>query len=548
MADTPGLDGKTYDVCIVGAGPVGIATALECAARELRTALLDAGGDAPDPPPSGASAAEIVEPRRHVPMDIAVRRGFGGTTWLWGGRCVPFDDIDFEQRDYVADSGWPMAHADIAPWYATAGDYLDCGTPDLRDSAATSPQRLEYFARQAKRGFDLRDRVAAQPLIDLILHAPVTEIELGGRGDSVTTVRLGAGDARRLRARAFVLACGGLETTRLLLAMQRHHPSLFGGPDGALGRYYAGHFEGTIADVIFNDPATIKTFDYSLADSGAYRRRVFTVPAEAQHAEKIQNIVFWPDNKPYYDPAHRSGIKSFIFLMADAPVIGPRLMSEGIRLGIVGTGPRHYLSHILNLFRRPYRTALDIIEVARDRYSSKPRRPGWLPPTPNNRYVLHFRSEQRPNRESAVRLSEAEDAHGLPRLHIDLRYTEADARSALRAHGWLDQYLRSTGRGRVEYLYPESERVAGILEQASDGYHQTGTTRMGLDPTKSVVGPDCAVHGLGNLYIASCSVFPTSGHANPTLLATAFAARLAAHLAATLHDCAAETITAATSD
>ncbi|QAY96585.1 GMC oxidoreductase [Methylovirgula ligni] len=530
MADTPGFDEKNYDVCIVGAGPVGITAALECAGRGLTVALIDAGDDSSDPPASEASAAEIVEPHRHVPMDIAVRRGFGGTSWLWGGRCVPFDDIDFEKRDYIPDSGWPLTHADVSGWYTSAADYLDCGAPDLRESTAASSERREYFARQPKRGLDLRDRVEAHPLIDLILKAPVTEIEIGADG-AVVALLLDADDAQRLRARSYVLACGGLETTRLLLATQRRQPKLFGGPEGALGRYYAGHFEGTIADVLFNDPATIKTFDYTLADTGAYMRRVLTIPAPDQRALKVQNIVFWPDNKPYHDPAHRSGIKSFIFLMASAPFLGPRLMSEGIRLGIVGTGPRHYLGHALNLLRRPHRAALDIIEVARDRYSSKPRRPGWLPATSDNRYVLHFRSEQRPNRDSTVRLTEAEDAYGMPRLRVDLRYTEADALSALRAHEKLDEYLRATGIGRVEYQFPKEERIARILGQASDGYHQTGTTRMGRDPAKSVVGPDCAVHDVRNLYVASCSVFPTSGHANPTLLATTLAARLAEHLA-----------------
>lgn len=534
MADPSDADEKAYDVCIVGAGPVGITAALECAARGLRVALLDAGDDTPDPPPSDASAAEIAAPHLHVAMDVAVRRGFGGTSWLWGGRCVPFDNIDFEQRDHVPNSGWPIAHDQIWPWYATAADYLDCGVIDLCEIEPASPERLEYFARQMKRGFDLRARVAAQPRIDLILGAPVTRIELAPARNSVTAVVAATDPSRRIAARGFVLACGGLETTRLLLAAQRQHTSLFGGPEGALGRYYAGHFEGSIADVVFNDPAMIQKFDYLLAESGAYCRRVFTIPAETQRVEKIQNIVFWPDNKPYYDPAHRSGIKSFIFLMADAPIIGRRLVSEGIRLGIVGSGPRRYASHIVNLFRQPLRTARDILDVARDRYSSKPRRPGWLPATPDNRYVLHFRSEQQPNRDSAVRLSDQADANGLPRLRIDLRYTEADARSALRAHELLDQYLRSNGIGRVEYLDPPSERAASILDQASDGYHQTGTTRMGIDPGASIVGPDCAVHGFSNLYVASCSIFPTSGHANPTLLATAFAARLAAHLAETL--------------
>ena len=38
------------------------------------------------------------------------------------------------------------------------------------------------------------------------------------------------------------------------------------------------------------------------------------------------------------------------------------------------------------------------------------------------------------------------------------------------------------------------------------------------------------VHGVENLYVASSSVFPTGGQANPTLLATALAIRMAEHL------------------
>ena len=65
-----------------------------------------------------------------------------------------------------------------------------------------------------------------------------------------------------------------------------------------------------------------------------------------------------------------------------------------------------------------------------------------------------------------------------------------------------------------------------------DMKHPTGTTRMSLDPTSGVVDADCRVHGIDNLYVAGSSVFPTSGHFNPTLVIVALAARLAAHLGA----------------
>ncbi len=53
---------------------------------------------------------------------------------------------------------------------------------------------------------------------------------------------------------------------------------------------------------------------------------------------------------------------------------------------------------------------------------------------------------------------------------------------------------------------------------------------MGATPRSGVVDSDCAVHELPNLFVASSAVFPTSGHANPTLSIVALAVRLASHL------------------
>jgi choline dehydrogenase-like flavoprotein len=100
------------------------------------------------------------------------------------------------------------------------------------------------------------------------------------------------------------------------------------------------------------------------------------------------------------------------------------------------------------------------------------------------------------------------------------------------SHRVLDEALRANKVGRLEYWYPADQLAERVYAQASDGFHQAGTTRMGVDPSQSVVDADLKVHGLDNLYVASSSVFPTSGQANSTLLAVAFAVRLAGTLAA----------------
>ena len=57
-------------------------------------------------------------------------------------------------------------------------------------------------------------------------------------------------------------------------------------------------------------------------------------------------------------------------------------------------------------------------------------------------------------------------------------------------------------------------------------HHHIGTTRMHPDPRRGVVDEHCRVHGVDNLFMAGCSVFPTGGYINPTLTIMALAIRL----------------------
>src|SRR5699024_2994934 len=104
----PPLD---YDCCVVGAGPVGLAFALEAAEMGARVLLVDAGdGDTVKQPVSSLPGGHthIVDAARHAPLDMAIRRGVGETARLWGGRCVGLEAVDVELRDYVPDSGVPI--------------------------------------------------------------------------------------------------------------------------------------------------------------------------------------------------------------------------------------------------------------------------------------------------------------------------------------------------------------------------------------------------------------------------------------------------------
>ena len=74
----------------------------------------------------------------------------------------------------------------------------------------------------------------------------------------------------------------------------------------------------------------------------------------------------------------------------------------------------------------------------------------------------------------------------------------------------------------LEALGVDIEWTAGP-EDTGPAYHHMGTTRMSRDPDAGVVRPDCRTHDVGNLWVASSSVFPNGGALNPTLTIGALA-------------------------
>jgi choline dehydrogenase-like flavoprotein len=539
---------KTWDLCLVGTGPVGMAMALECERLGLEVLMLEAGEIAVNPALSEASHAEIANPDRHAPMEIAVCRALGGTSWTWGGRCVPYDDIDWLPRDFVPDGRWPMIHDEIRPWYKQASEYLLCGSDkfDLpyqrKLTGGLTLDSVERWARESKVILQHRERLLASKQIHIILKTTVTGLNMASDPGSDTqhiesiSVRTPQGD-RTVKAKQIILAMGGVETTRLLLHAQQQSPGAMktmGGIDGPLGRYYMGHISGKIASIVFDDPAMIADLDFKLdgklENGGAYLRRRFMLTTESQLEHKVLNTAFWPDNPAFYDPSHGSGVLSSVFLALAFPPTGRKLLSEAIRLAHTGPRPYKLAAHLRNAILGAPRGAMDIYRILRDRFIRKPKKPGFLVPNRSGKYALHYHAEQIPSADSRIQLSSETDSFGVPRAHIDLRFTEQDVDSVIYSHELLDKALRANGIGHLEYLYEPAKLNERVWAQAADGFHQVGTTRMGTDPNENAVDPNLKAYGIDNLYVASSSVFPTSGQANSTMLAVAFGIRLVHHL------------------
>lgn len=537
LKDIPS-DDSIVDLCVVGSGPVGMALALEFEKLDRDVLILESGDGEMDQKIAQASRAEIVDGRRHAGMELAVARVFGGTSWTWGGRCVAFDDVDFLDRAFLPGIHWPVTHNEIRPWYQRACEYLLCGNdsfviPYGRElSNGLTLDTVERWATESRIILVHREHLVRSSRIKISLRSTLTGLNVSPDGQTVESLIVAApSGVRRIRARQVIFAAGGVETTRLLLHIQRSHPQLFGGLDGPLGRYYMGHLSGKIASIQFKDPDSFVDLDYKLDESGAYYRRRFMLTPEAQIANGVLNTAFWPDNPPFYDPKHRSGVLSSVFLALAFPPTGRRLLPEAIRQAHIGQRPYLFFAHLRNAILGAPRGAFDMYKILRDRFLRKPKKPGFMVRNAGGKYALHFHAEHIPDPSSRIRLTNEKDSFGVYRASIDLRFCEQDVDSVIESHRLLDQALRANGIGHLEYWDPPEKIRERIWDSAADGFHQVGSVRMGQDPSLSVVDPNLKVHGLSNLYVSSSAVFPSTGQANSTLLAVAFAIRLANRLA-----------------
>jgi choline dehydrogenase-like flavoprotein len=134
-------------------------------------------------------------------------------------------------------------------------------------------------------------------------------------------------------------------------------------------------------------------------------------------------------------------------------------------------------------------------------------------------------SEQEPMSDSRVYLDRERDQLGMRKLVLDWRISERSFASSLRLMCLLDEHFR---KHRVGFVEQDLARIEDL--PYTDASHHLGTTRMSADPGSGVVDVNCRVHGIENLFVAGSSIFPTAGHANPTLTIAAMSLRLADHL------------------
>ncbi len=210
---------KRWDVCVVGSGPVGLSVAMESAAQGLSVAVVEAGDvTVPSIGKMEDARALIVDSRRHAPMELAVSRTLGGTSATWGGRCLPFDDIDFVSYEGMPERTWPVSKSEIGRWYGKACTYLGCGRdvfevepalPNYDDDRVLT-SRIERWSVNPRLGKVFRSKLEASSLVHVFLRTSVVGLEFRSNDIVDGVLVVSAGCSHILKAKQIVLALGGV--------------------------------------------------------------------------------------------------------------------------------------------------------------------------------------------------------------------------------------------------------------------------------------------------------------------------------------------------
>ena len=471
------------DICIAGGGAAGMTLALDLRASGLSVILLESGGFRREAETQRLSDGRMIGINTWNMRSMRVR-ALGGATGHWEGWCRPLMPQDFEPREYIPHSGWPIGYADLLPWYVRACETLEIGpfewdaaarakamgTPLLGTGTAIDHRYYQFspptrFARAYGGALEKADNIR------VIAHANVADIRLDeklGRVESVTCRTL-AKTQFQVRANRYVLALGGIENARVLLAARSQQPEGVANGHDVVGRYFMEHphYYGSVGLVHF--PELDRRF-YATTPSDLRRvdgtpvpvMGAFGLAADVARSERLLNftMAFHPVKK-------------------DAET-GP-VPSANVQALLTRGGGAYGISQ------------------------------------------LAIRAEQSPLPESRVSLTDQVDPLGMPRAALDWRIAPEDDIRLRRALVLLARELGASGIARA-WIPGDSSRSCGAHRQAVT---TSGRRAWAVDPRTSVVNADCQAHQVGNLYVAGSSVFPTGGEANPTLTVVALAHRLA---------------------
>jgi choline dehydrogenase-like flavoprotein len=496
--------------------------------------VVESGNDAPNEDIHALNAVENVG--HPIRKNFVNRlRMLGGTSNVWAGRCMALEPADFEARPHVPRSGWPISYGEIEPYLVRAAHVM--GLPLAEAGPLNSSQTDHYKTLVILADFDHRialwarvppnfwrihgGDLSANEKCMVLTGMTVTRLDVAAGGRRVARVIAkpsclanprGQHPSERkglsIRADRYVLAMGGIETTRMMLLATRDNPHA-AWPREPLGRFYMDHPRAVRGGIRLNAGVDFSQYLSRPMAGGMVQVSLGILPHQQQQ-HGLLNPYFYLEQGSWITVAKSYEVAGKVLQRKmDRGHLGRRFDFSNLASVqdlIHQLAPREILPH--DLYKIYYRL----------RSRLKPHR---------RELAIVNNAEQIPDPDSRIDLGESTDRFGNPVPRVAWRVNEAEIESVRFFHMQLALRLEADGLGRL--ITDPKEIDASMF---TDSSHHMGSTRMAAAASDGVVDGNLQVHGVSDLFLCSSSVFPTGGSVNPTWTLVALALRLADYLKA----------------
>jgi choline dehydrogenase-like flavoprotein len=452
-------------------------------------------------------------------------RMLGGRTNHWGRISLRFGPKDFKRKDQDGlGENWPIGYEDIKPYYDKVdkligvfgtnegleddpdGFFLPPPKPRLHElyikkgaekagipvipnrlSILTRPVNDErgvcFYCNQCNRacnayadfssGTCLVQPAMKRGEVDLYTNAMVREVTTGSDGKATGVIYVNTTDMQeyQVKARAVVLGASACESARILLnSKSSAHPDGLANGSGVVGRYL---HDSTGADRMAIMPDLIGRDRYNEDGvGGAHIYSPWWLDNARQDFPRGYHLEYWGG----------MGMPSYGF----------------------GFGMNSMRQHIKDEFGEP---------------------------SPNGGYGKGLKRDIRKIYGSTVGISgrgecvsrydnyceidpNTVDKYGIPVLRFNYSWSEHELRQAQHMHETFEEILTSMG-GTLIGSKPGAGQDYG-LHAPGRIIHEVGTTRMGDDPSASVLNRYGQAHECDNLFVVDAGTFVSQADKNPT--------------------------------
>ncbi len=495
-------------VLIAGAGPTALGACLPLIRSGVKV-LLVTGGSAKIAARNQelAQGSDLIQ-RNHESLDTNRVRASGGTSHLWGGRCVPLDETDFASRTWLTIPSWPITHSEISKNYSAAAQILGTLFPEppidvlvgenANLTGLIDSQNLESWTKEQNIFAFHRKELTASENVLVLEDVHLTDLLIDLDATRLTGAVLSKDGMRNLEVSIsrVVLATGAIENSRLLLLLKQKSKSLFPKSANFIGSNYMTH---PIVSMPYFELRENLDLEFQKVANQNVRRRI-SLTANVQQDLRIGNAA--------------------AFLAREAPDLG----------SFLGAGKE--LSNAISKYgkdlpRKIWNYRKQILKTFKTAFSSSTQTHA----SPKSSATLHVISEHFPNSTSKISLGNRLDRFGNQLPNATLEFCELDRITLVRTAKKLAELL---ARSEADYLAIDWKawelRAMEVFDNPSSHAHMLGGTPMSESADTGVTDSWGELHELAGLYCTGTSLFVTSGQANPTLAAVALALRTASRI------------------